>query len=98
MLSCLDFISGANGPLFSIRIYTSGTIDVFICLCPHSLFAFAVPPIRWFLFDQPGGNSICTGEALKSLHSEEPDEALTLLRKAEILSANTRSANGMHSL
>ena len=34
------------------------------------------------------------GEALKVLHSEEPDEAMALLRKAEILAANTSSAHG----
>ncbi len=38
---------------------------------------------------------ILNGEALKRLHAEETDEAMTMLKKAELLAANTNALNGL---
>ena len=38
---------------------------------------------------------ILNGEALKRLHAEETDEAMAMLKKAELLAANTNALNGL---
>ena len=38
---------------------------------------------------------ILNGEALKRLHAEETEEAMTMLKKAELLAANTNALNGL---
>ncbi len=75
-----------------------GVIRACVELCDYLNGKVAVASESMLLLQHGGDSSsrgrVVAGEALKVLHSEEPDEAMTLLRKAEILAANTSSAHG----
>ena len=74
-----------------------GVIRACVELCDYLNGKVAVALVRVHsqrLLQHNARGRMVAGEALKVLHYDEPDEAMTLLKKAEILAANTSLAHG----